>query len=204
MLETGNEPPPELIELVRKKKNHELVRERIEKGGCDVDVCDADGTTAMHHALEHASEEMAVLLLDAGANPYKADAKGETPYQFAVKHNQFWFVQKVMTKYRAAIDLDQELLTFSPQYNWRVSETLIQLGARPGRRDGEGRTALHWYILTYKGFLIRNFESIDRDVLDAKDNYDHTALWYANTTTEYCGRAELVRLGAIETSAFPC
>ena len=189
-----------LFKLVR-KKDPKALSEWIQRAEVDVNVCNAAGATVMHHALERDRQESAWVLLEAGGDPYKADANGETPYELAVRQEQIWFVQKVMTKYPKHFDLDKELLTFAATEHYLVSQTLIGLGAKPGPRDETGRTALHLLVMSYKGFVIRDLKTIDRAVLDAQDNHGHTALWYACKYNDYAGKDALIKHGATDAIA---
>lgn len=47
--------------------------------GCNVNACDGEGNTPLHLACQHANTPMVRLLLKHGANPYCANAEGESP-----------------------------------------------------------------------------------------------------------------------------
>jgi ankyrin repeat protein len=72
-----------------------------------------DGVTALHAAIDHENVQIALLLLENGADPNQAEANGTTPLHLA---------------------LDAEL----PE----VVEALCQLGADVNARNALGKTPL--------------------------------------------------------------
>merc|ERR1711879_333899 len=72
-----------------------------------------DGITALHAAIDHENVQIALLLLESGADPNQAEANGTTPLHLA---------------------LQAEL----PE----VVEALCQLGADVNAKDASGKTTL--------------------------------------------------------------
>lgn len=51
--------------------------------GCNVNAVDAEGATALHHAVDVGSLELVVLLVYHGASPEIADKNGDAPLDLA-------------------------------------------------------------------------------------------------------------------------
>ena len=88
--------------------------EELVAGGADLEVQTPDGSTAMHHALNHPDSGIVEALIGAKANPDVQDQLGRTPLHWAA--------------YNAGA---AELIG-----------PLIDAGAKLDLRDEEGRTAL--------------------------------------------------------------
>jgi uncharacterized protein len=74
-----------LMYAARQDSRHAL--SALVRAGADLNGVDPDGTTALTLAIINAHYEAAVLLLDAGADPNVADARGMAPLYAAVDMN---------------------------------------------------------------------------------------------------------------------
>ena len=56
--------------------NTEKILELLLKNGAEPDIADDDGNTPLHHAAIRGSEEVALFLLNLGADPYSRNKRG--------------------------------------------------------------------------------------------------------------------------------
>jgi ankyrin repeat protein len=61
----------------------ERIREALSKPGVDVDAPDFGGTSGLVHAVRRGRDEIALILLEHGANPDRPDPTGNTPRSIA-------------------------------------------------------------------------------------------------------------------------
>ncbi len=107
----GNSPDTRLVDAAA-KPDLETVRKLVAEH-IDVNIPQADGTTALHWAAHWDDSEMAELLISAGANPKTTNAYGGTPLSEACTNADAAMIVK-----------------------------LLKAGADPNARSSEGETAL--------------------------------------------------------------
>jgi uncharacterized protein len=159
----GNSLP--LIEAV-KSGNVESVRALL-KQRVDVNAALPDGTTALHWAAEANANEVAQLLIAAGAKANAANRYGVTPLTLAA------------TKGNAVI-----------------AEALLKAGANPNVTVGEGETILMTAARSGNVGTIKALVSRGADVNAAEQWQGETALMYAAVENHADAVKLLVELGA--------
>ncbi|HEX7898553.1 MAG TPA: ankyrin repeat domain-containing protein [Planctomycetota bacterium] len=107
----------------------------------DVNVAQADGTTALHWAAHHAEPEIARFLLKAGAKADVANRAGVTPLALACETGHEELVRLLLD---AGADAKPEGLLMTAARVGRPGPVSLLL-ARGAKADAEkGQTALHW------------------------------------------------------------
>ena len=164
----------------------------------DVNAQNSNGATALHWALtKNAGAEVVQILLDAGANPFIPDNEGVTPLHLSATrwdgpHSK---VRKRATSRRDPGNINLQTRRGETALHWAASGQhsgwgmtpfafghtaydLLQAGADPRIRDGNGVTAVHW--ATFRG--VKGFERIlnaarDFDINTADNNGDTALHW---------------------------
>lgn len=69
-----------------------IVKILLERGGIDLNRRDAEGNTALHYVCREGYRDLAVLLLDKGADASLVNNRGETPLHAAARRAiaRFW------------------------------------------------------------------------------------------------------------------
>ena len=116
----------------------------------DVNVAQADGTTALHWAVMWNNEEAVTLLLRAGANATARNRYGSTPLSEAVTAGSPTMVEALLKAGADATTLTTEdgetvLMTAARAGNTGVVRLLLDRGADVNAREKyKGQTALMW------------------------------------------------------------
>lgn len=136
--------------LLRAAANSDVSAVRaLLKQHVDVNAAEADGTTALHIALEHHSPEIAAMLLDAGSNARATTRYGITPLYIACLHGDSAIVEKLLIA-GAPVDTalpegETALMTASRTGSVGVVRILLLHGAKTDARENwKGQTALMW------------------------------------------------------------
>jgi cytohesin len=121
------------------------VVEELIRRGARVDLRDREGRTALHRA---ASYEMAVILLNANADPEARDEVGWTPLHKSARRGHRGAVSALI-EFGANIEaVDAEFRTPLHKAAFRghkeIVELLLQSGANAEAKDMEGNTPLSW------------------------------------------------------------
>jgi ankyrin repeat protein len=159
----GNSLP--LIDAV-KAGNVEQVRALL-KQRVDVNAASADGTTALHWAVDADARELAQLLIAAGARANAANRYGVTPLTLAATNG-----------------------------NAALTEALLKAGANPNVTVGEGETILMTAARTGNVETIKALVAHGADVNTAEQWQGQTALVYAAIENHADAVNVLVELGA--------
>jgi ankyrin repeat protein len=69
---------------------------RLLEAGADVNLAQADGSTALHWAAYHRDTDLARLLLEAGADPSAANREGSTPLWLAASQGDATMVETLL------------------------------------------------------------------------------------------------------------
>lgn len=131
-----------------KAGNREAVRTLV-KNRAEVNVPEADGTTALHWAARADDLEIARLLLSAGANPNAANRDGVTPLSLAATNASAAMVDALLkagADPKASLPGGQTILmTAAHTGNVQVLKALLSRGAVANARENTyGETALMW------------------------------------------------------------
>lgn len=102
--------------------NYDAVEKLIAKG-VDVNAADASGETALHLSMRIGSSTDIIQLLDAGADPNKADDEGVTPFMAAVNATKFSNATFAID-YKADVDYQPKPTDMPPLYRAMVFDTI--------------------------------------------------------------------------------
>ena len=118
-------------------------------GSADVNLREADGTTALHWAAHRMDHELAARLLEAGADPGLANDYGVTPLWLACTNRDTAMVEALL---QAGADADAALwsgetvlMNCARTGAADAVAALLEAGADPNAAEGKaGQTALMW------------------------------------------------------------
>lgn len=117
-------------------------------GSCDVNAADDDGVTplAAAVALDHDDAlPIVVVLLDAGADPRRADVRGVVPTQLAAAGGKIDILTTLLAKGAGVNDgsvFSTPLHDAAFMGKVKCLRVLLENGADVSTRDGDGRTAM--------------------------------------------------------------
>lgn len=117
----------------------------------DIDSKDEDGRTPLSWAVEHKHEDIAQLLLDAGAEVDSKDKAGWIPLLWAVKNGHEAMV-KLLLDAGAEVDstdnrYNRTLLSWAAKNMYEaVFKLLLNAGAKVNSKDTAGWTPLLWAV----------------------------------------------------------
>jgi ankyrin repeat protein len=122
--------------------------ERRLAAGEDVNEEDADGCTALCHAVRERDVEIAKLLLKKGANPNIRDASGRSPMSTAAHFGDLEIIP-ALADHDAFLEYHDAgggtpLFAAVRADKVEAAELLLDLGADPNARDLRNRSALYW------------------------------------------------------------
>jgi ankyrin repeat protein len=155
----------------------------------DVNAVDKSGNTALHRAIYHRSNYPMQKLLNAGANPLAKNSNGDTPFNMAVRNEQWQVVSTMLEKgaleqMKAADDYADTAikLLYSAVDNkaggWLVSKLLPEIADINAGAD-RGRALLH--LVAKRGeesLLLKLLERPEANI-NLKDRAGRTALFGA-------------------------
>jgi ankyrin repeat protein len=115
----------------------------------DAGDADADGTTALHWAVHHGDYELAVALLDAGAQVGARNRYGVPPLTLAAENGDSAMTQLLVERgadaNTALPEGETALMTAARTGDTATLDALIEAGARVDDKEGwKGQTALMW------------------------------------------------------------
>jgi ankyrin repeat protein len=136
-----------LIEAVQ-RHDIETVRNLIQ-GGVDVNVAEADGTTALHYAAHLDDAAIVDLLLRAGAQPMAVNQYGANALSEAAAAGDASLAEKLLAAGASAASASPEgetvLMTAARTGNAGFIRLLLERGARADTHESwKGQTALMW------------------------------------------------------------
>ena len=139
---------PLLVEAA-KNGDREALRALVEKK-VDVNVADADGTTALHWAAYRDDFESVDLLVRAGANVNAANDLGATPLWIASENSGVPLVTKLLqagaNPNLALLLGETPVMAASRSGKAEIVDQLLLKGANANARAARGQTALMWAV----------------------------------------------------------
>ncbi|MFH1998315.1 MAG: ankyrin repeat domain-containing protein [Planctomycetota bacterium] len=144
-----------------------------------VNARDERNATPLHFACDRGHGDIAVLLIDAGADLSLRDVDGDTPLYWAAYAGHGEVVDMLMERGGSADDMNSNQL--SPLHyaamrgHEAVVESLLRQGAKIHAADYEGNTPLHLAAMQNLPRMVRLLVENGAD-LECKDNYGRTPL----------------------------
>ena len=140
------------------------------KQGEQIDACNSDERrTALHFAAIKGRTDIALMLLESGANPDFRDRNGLTPIQSAAFWHRKDFVLALLQ--RGKFDLNQAddrkrtLLHWVAMRGWSALVALmLEMNANPAAQDEKGRTPLHAATINNEIKVVQIFTDDGRSV----------------------------------------
>ena len=142
-------PDPSVADAIRRDDKGAL--RTLLRQKADVNVPLADGSTALHWAVEGDDLETLDLLLQAGANVKATDRYGLTPLYYAATNSNAAIVARLLKAGANANDADSHgdtvLMVAARTGNTASLKALIQAGAKVNGRDAATQeSALMWAV----------------------------------------------------------
>ena len=181
---TRAEQPDRRVVEAAKSGNGAAVASLLQQKA-DVNVPEADGTTAISWAVRQDDVEMADRLIKAGANVKAANRYGVTPLYLAALDGDATLVLKLLKAGAGANDAVTEgetaLMTASRSGHLAAVKVLIESGATvDAREDWRGQTALMWAAAEGHPDVIKELAAHGADV-NAKSSVQK---WERQVTAE--------------------
>jgi len=120
-----------------------------------VRATDDDGRTALHHAATYGQVDIALILVDAGADIDAREKDGETPLHYAVWRSEL-DVTALLVEFRADLEIRNNwgrtplLIVARETGNAEMARLLIDAGAEVNLRDEGGESPLD--LAAWRGF----------------------------------------------------
>jgi len=125
----------------------------------DIATRAADGSTALHWAVESDDLELLDLLLTAGADVKGKDRFGFTPLYFAISNNNVEMVRRLLKSGADANEADVAgdtlLMLAAREGNADILNALLASGAAVNAKDKSQQTALMWAIRSNQPELVK-------------------------------------------------
>lgn len=151
--------------------------------GASSEVRDRNFCTPLNQAIKSKNEDMAVLLLDRGANPNSLDIGGNTPLHLASITGCVHLAQKLVNLVPAQVDkrnkAGQTALFRSCQVgNFENAQILLDAGANPSVTNDNGATQLGELAASNQRQAVRFLLNSGAEA-DSLDSFSRTALYRA-------------------------
>ena len=167
--------------------------------GADAREVQADGTTALHWAVQHDREETVAALLAAGAGPDARNRYGVTPLALACLNGSAAVAARLLAAGAdpnlAAPGGETPLLTAARAGRAALVRELLARGAEVNARlPGSGQTALMWAAAEGHAPVVEALLAAGADACAAVDS-GFTALFFAARGGHRAAAAALLRAG---------
>jgi ankyrin repeat protein len=198
-------PAPSLVAAV-KAGNHAVVRELIERRA-DVNAPQADGTTALHWAVDRDDAEIVRMLVRAGAAVKIANRYGATPLWLAAVNGSATtlgiLLEAGADANTASADGETVLMVAARTGQLDAVKVLLARGADPNVKERwRGQTALMWAAAEGHAAVIPALAERGAD-LHVRSNGGFTALLFAAREGRIAAVEALLQGGARLDDALP-
>jgi uncharacterized protein len=172
----------ELIEAV-KRGDKDRVRLLLNSQQIDASASQADGATALAWAAHLDNQEVAELLIAAGANPNRSNDLGVTPLSLACSNGSTAMVEKLLKSgadaNAARPSGETVLMTCARSGSVGAVKSLLEYGANANARESSmGQTPLMWAVAQKHPKVARTLIAHGSDV-HAKSQSGFSALLFA-------------------------
>ena len=151
-----------------------IVRIFIERGGIDLDRRDAEGNTALHYVCREGFRDLAVLLLDRGADPSLTNNRGGTPLHAAARKGNREILARLIDAGADPDAVDNEgctpLMRLLENHRTDAALWLIDRGADTEVTDRSGHRALDYATVYGLREAVARLSRPDDAVRDAEGN----------------------------------
>ncbi|PSN51181.1 hypothetical protein C0J52_06045 [Blattella germanica] len=125
--------------------------EYLLKSNWDIEVCNNLGETPLVRAVKCGNDEMAMKLIQHGANPNAQDRSGNSVLHYAVLNNLSKFVRCVL-KLGCNVNIPNAMGSTPLRYalrnhNENMAIILLEHGANPNTQDKSGNSVLHYAVM---------------------------------------------------------
>jgi len=173
----------------------------------DVNAVQADGTTALHWAVDRESVEIVGLLIRAGANVKAANRYGATPLWLAALNGNAVVINMLLEAGADAATASAEgetaLMVAARTGTLDAVEALLSRGADPNVKESwRGQTALMWAAAEGHATVIEALVKRGADV-QTRSNGGFTALLFAAREGRIAAVDTLLKAGADMNDSLP-
>lgn len=165
--------------------NVEMVRCLVEQGGALIDVVTSDGNTPLCTSIAYDHDNVALLLLELGANPHRANGSHNTPLHSACLNGNAGLA-RILLGMGADIHARTGNIGNTPLHcsvrHIKVVQLLLEFGASPNIANNSGQSPLH--LLCIQGEVAVAMTLLANGAfVDVKDNqgmtpFDLAVPWY--------------------------
>ena len=173
----------------------------------DVNALQADGTTALHWAVEGDSLEIVQVLVRAGANVKAANRYGATPLWLASLNGNASVIEVLLEAGAdagaASAEGETALMVAARTGKTKAVEVLLSRGADPNLKESwRGQTALMWAAAEGHAEVIRALVAHGADV-HARSSGGFTAILFAAREGRIAAVETLMNAGADMNDSLP-
>ena len=203
--EAAGAVPVRLIDAV-KAADRDAIRTLLQQR-VDVNVAEADGTTALHWAARASDLQAADMLLRAGANVKLANRYGVTPLYLASTNGNAAMIELLLKAgadpNSALPEGETALMTAARSGSVDAVNTLVARGADVNRKEAwRGQNALMWAAAEGHGEVIRALVAHGADIR-ARSNGGFTPLLFAVREGKIPAVKALLEAGAALNESLP-
>ena len=170
-----------------------IVKILLERGGIDLNRRDAEGNTALHYVCREGYRDLAVLLLDKGADASLVNNRGETPLHAAARKGNREILARLLDAGADPDASDREgctsLMRLIENRHTDAALWLIDRGADTEATDQTGHRALDYATAHGLTEVVVRLSQNGSDATDSRDAEGNTLLHQA----VYNDQAEVVR-----------
>ncbi len=165
------------IFIAARKGDYNMVKYLVEYSRCSMNISDPDNQTTLHYASMYDNVDLVdYLITRVGEDPYRANSKGEIPYDLAVKHKAIGVIDYYEDQYQfqegyyrnpimRGFNPDPSIIGVGKDY-YMVTSTFVFFPAIPIYHS---RDLIHWQVI---GHAVT-----DPNDLDLSDFEDGRGIW---------------------------
>eukprot|EP00041_Stephanoeca_diplocostata_P017302 m.345229 g.345229 ORF g.345229 m.345229 type:complete len:673 (+) comp20660_c0_seq1:138-2156(+) len=122
----------------------EAVVETLLKNKADANICNSEGSSALHHACQFGKTYVLMMLLDAKGDPHHKNSFGDTPLDVAARFDRREVVSFLIDHDNSIIASTRSIREATRSGKTEIVKVLLDFGMDPGAQDPEtGDSPLH-------------------------------------------------------------